>query len=125
MSTDFLYIWRVVLNPFSPLQIISHTNSKRFPSKTVEAVLEGLLHPFTSPTDQMDHDLDNLHPNLLLRYTVQNLYRPDPTQETCPNVRSSCRLPWMTVVNHPYVVNHPRWYFTRAILFRDFITRGA
>ena len=40
----------------------------------------------TPPTDQIDHDLDNLHANLPLRYSdvVQDLYSTDPTQETFP-----------------------------------------
>ena len=39
--------------------------------------------------DQIDHDLDNLDPNLPLWHVVQDLCSIDPTQEACPR---SCRL---------------------------------
>ena len=39
--------------------------------------------------DQIDHNLDNLDPNLPLWHVVQDLCSIDPTQEACPR---SCRL---------------------------------
>ena len=38
---------------------------------------------FTPRADQIDHDLDHLHPNLRLRDVVQDLYSTGSTQEIC------------------------------------------
>ena len=51
----------------------------------------------TRRTDQMDHDLDPIDPNLPLCDAVQDLYSTDPTQEPCPR---SCRLYTAPTLQH-------------------------
>ena len=66
--------------------------------------LKNLAH--FGQTDQIDHDLDHLDPNLPLLNVVQDLYRTDPTQESRPG---SCRLygshpaTWATTLHHTLV----------------------
>ena len=62
---------RIVLQKWSP------TNSKLFAPVTLV-----VRKSYAPRTDQTDHDLDHLDPNLPVWRAVQDLYRTDPIQET-------------------------------------------
>ena len=54
------------------------------PANPPIALLSGISDFFTRGTDQIDHDLDHLYPNLPLGLVVQDLYSTHSTLETRP-----------------------------------------